>query len=228
MLAVLFVAAALQVSPRDYLGDVVRELSKKWPENRMVEIVCHGHSVPAGYGKTPLVHTVDAYPNLLRDALAGRFPFAVINVTVTAIGGENSIQGEQRFARDVLSRHPDVVTIDYGLNDRGLDASSIRAAWQSMISLAKAAGVRVILLTPTMDLAARMDDPGDPLVLQAVAIRRLAREANVGLADSFAAFQSAIAGGSPRTSLMAQSNHPNRKGHELVAAELLKWFPSAR
>jgi hypothetical protein len=25
---------------------------------------------------------------------------------------------------------------------------------------------------------------------------------------------------------MSQENHPNREGHELVAAELLKWFPT--
>jgi hypothetical protein len=25
---------------------------------------------------------------------------------------------------------------------------------------------------------------------------------------------------------MAQGNHPNRKGHEMVADELLKWFPA--
>ena len=222
----MILAMVLQASPGSYLSPVVSELGKSWPQNRMVEIVCHGHSVPAGYAQTPEVRTLDAYPNLLRDGLCQRFPHAVINVTVTAIGGENSIQGETRFARDVLSRHPDVVTIDYGLNDRGLDASAVRKAWQSMISQAKAKDIKVILLTPTGDQSAKRDDVKDPLSQQAVAIRRLAREEGVGLVDSFAAFQGAVASGTPLASLMAQVNHPNRKGHELVASELLKWFPS--
>jgi len=222
MFVTLLLAVANQAT---YLSDVVADLTKLWPHNRMVEIVCHGHSVPAGYAKTPEIRALDAYPNLLREELNRRFPHAVINVTVTAIGGENSIQGEKRFAQDVLSRHPAVVTIDYGLNDRGLDGGAVRAAWQSMIGQAKQQGIKVILLTPTADQSAKMDDPNDPLPKQAAAIRRLAQENGVGLVDSFAAFQSAVTGGTQLKSLMAQVNHPNRQGHELVAAELLKWFP---
>lgn len=221
----MILAMVVQASPDAYLSEVVKDLVKEWPQNRMVEIVCHGHSVPAGYAQTPEVRTLDAYPNLLKEALCKRFPHAVINVTVTAVGGENSIQGETRFARDVLSRHPDVVTIDYGLNDRGLDSEAVRRAWQSMISQAKDKGVKVILLTPTGDQSAKMDDLNDPLTKRTLAIRQLARDEGVGLVDSFAAFHTAVAAGTPLASLMAQVNHPNRKGHELVAAELLKWFP---
>ncbi|CAN5536446.1 SGNH/GDSL hydrolase family protein [soil metagenome] len=215
----------MQASPQTYLADVTAEMSKAWPGNRMVEIVCHGHSVPAGYAVTPDVKTLDAYPNLLRVGLSHRFPMAVINVTVTAIGGENSIQGEKRFAKDVVARHPDVVTIDYGLNDRGIDPAAVRTAWQSMITQAKNARIKVILLTPTGDLTAKMDDPNDPLVKQAVAIRLLAKEQNVGLVDSFAFFKNAVDSGTKLETLMAQVNHPNRTGHELVAAGLLEWFP---
>ncbi len=215
--------STLSATPESYLSSVCAELRKDWPQNRMVEIVCHGHSVPAGYAKTPEVRALDAYPNLLREGLCRRFPHAVINVTVTAIGGEDSVAGEKRFAKDVLARHPDVVTIDYGLNDRRRDPAAVRAAWQSMIGLAKAQGIRVILLTPTGDLSAKMDDPNDPLTKQAVAIRRLAQEEGVGLVDSFAAF---VKAGAPLQSLMSQVNHPNRAGHELVAAGLLEWFPA--
>ena len=47
-----------------------------------------------------------------------QFPHAVLNVIVTAIGGEDSIAGAARFERDVLALRPAVVTIDYALNDR--------------------------------------------------------------------------------------------------------------
>ena len=40
-----------------------------------------------------------------------RFPFAVCNVIVTAIGGENSQQGAERFKTEVINYKPDVVTI---------------------------------------------------------------------------------------------------------------------
>jgi lysophospholipase L1-like esterase len=206
------------------LHSVVVELSRQWPQNRTVNIVCHGHSVPAGYFKTPVVDTFNAYPHLLHRGLKERFPYAVMNVIVTAIGGENSEAGAQRFERDVLTLRPDIVTIDYALNDRGIGVARAEAAWKAMIARAKAAGAKVILLTPTPDTTASLDDPNEPLNQHAAQIRRLARENEVALVDSLAAFRTRVRAGEPLDSFMSQFNHPNRKGHELVAAELLKLF----
>jgi lysophospholipase L1-like esterase len=208
-----------------YLASVVSELEKCWPSNRTVTLVFHGHSVPAGYFKTPAVDSMDAYPNLLRRALANRFPHAVINVIVTAIGGETSLQGAARFDADVLALKPDVVFIDYALNDRGAGLEKARTAWAGMIQKSLAAGARVILLTPTADTSARLDHPDDPLNQHAEQIRRLAAEFHVGLADSLALFKAELGRGTPLAHLMAQANHPNAAGHKLVADEILKWFP---
>jgi acyl-CoA thioesterase I len=212
--------------PHVYLADVCTELAKSWPTNRTVNIVCHGHSVPAGYFKTPQVRTFDAYPMLLHEQLCARFPHAVINVIVTAIGGENSEAGALRFERDVLGLRPDVVTIDYALNDRPIGLARAEKAWREMIEMALTNHVKVILLTPTPDLKARLDDPHDPLNEQAAQVRRLAGEYHVGLVDSLARFQEVVRSGGNLPDYMAQGNHPNRKGHELVAGELLKWFPA--
>ena len=209
---------------RPYLADLSAQLTRQWPTNRAINIVCHGHSVPAGYFQTPLVDTFNAYPHLLHRGLKERSPFAVINVTVTAIGGEQSESGAKRFERDVLALRPDLVTIDYSLNDRRLGLARAEAAWRSMITNATTRGIKVILLTPTPDQTAKLDDPADPLVQHAAQVRRLAAEFGVGLVDSFAAFQRAISAGSPLAELMSQVNHPNRAGHELVAAQLLQAF----
>jgi len=213
-------------APADYLAPVVADLEQVWPKNHRVNIVFHGHSVPAGYFHTPAVDSLHAYPNLLREALARQFPHAVINVIVTAIGGENSVSGAARFDAEVLPLKPEVLFIDYALNDRRIGLTNARAAWVAMIQKARAAGIKVILLTPTPDQSARLDDPNDPLNQQAEQIRRLAAEYHVGLVDSLARFKAAVAAGTPLTNLMAQVNHPNAAGHRLVAEELLKWFPS--
>src|SRR5665213_2969528 len=132
------IAETAPANPRVYLVNVCEELSKPWPKNRTVNIVCHGHSVPAGYFKTPEVRTFDGYPALLHQQLCRRFPHAVINVIVTAIGGENSESGALRFEGDVLSLRPDVVTIDYALNDRGIGLRRSEKAWRTMIEMALA------------------------------------------------------------------------------------------
>lgn len=211
---------------RTYLADVVGEMKKQWPGNRAVNVVCHGHSVPSGYFATPFVDTFNAYPHLLHAALKHRFPYAVTNVIVTAIGGENSESGAKRFEAEVLCHRPDVVTIDYALNDRKLGLDRARQAWTAMIQAALGRGVKVVLLTPTADMTQRPGAPeteSKPLQDHAAQVRALAAEHGVGLVDSLAAFES-YAKGADLTDLMSWSNHPNRAGHEIVARELMRWF----
>lgn len=206
-----------------YLAEIKQALRAQWPQNRTVTIVCHGHSVPAGYFKTPRTRSLDAYPNLLRIALAEHYPYAVINIIVSGIGGENAEAGAERFTRDVLAHRPDVVTLDYALNDRAIGLDRARAAWMAMIEAAQAQQIKVILLTPTPDLNANLDDPNDPLNQHAAQIRQLAARYHIGLVDSLEIFQRAAAdGGLPR--FMAQFNHPNRAGHRLIAEALYRWF----
>lgn len=213
------------INAKTSLAEVSARLRAHWPTNRTVNIVCHGHSVPAGYFKTPVVDTFNAYPHLVHLGLKERFPNAVVNVIVTAIGGEHSGSGAARFERDVLSLRPDVVTIDYALNDRRLGLERAATAWTKMIESAKARGIAVILLTPTPDQNAKLDDPEDPLNQHAEQVRRLARGHRVLLVDSLEEFRKPLRAGAKLPDLMSQSNHPNRAGHALVAAELLKCFP---
>lgn len=83
--------------PSNYLTAIKTELKKEWPKNRTINLVFHGHSVPAGYFKTPLVNTFDAYPLQVLKMVKEKYPFAVINIINTSIGGENSLSGEKRF-----------------------------------------------------------------------------------------------------------------------------------
>jgi acyl-CoA thioesterase I len=212
-----------------YLIDVIREMLKPWPDNRAVNIVVHGHSVPAGYFATPVVNSLEAYPHLLFTGLKQRFAYAVINVIVTAIGGENSEQGAARFESEVLCHRPDVVTIDYALNDRVLGLQNAEIAWRKMIEACLSRGARVILLTPTHDvLTLRRGEPmwAEELPKHTAQVRRLAAEYGAGLADSDAAFNRYVANGGELIDLLSHINHPNRLGHKLVARELLRWFPA--
>ncbi len=202
-------------------------MRKHWPANRAVTVVCHGHSVSAGYFATPRVDARNAYPRLLHDALLERFPFAVVNVVVTAIGGENSVSGAARFAVDVLRHRPDVVTIDYALNDRGVDLATARGAWSAMIRSAIGAGSRVLLMTPTADTTQSpraAPEDGHALRQHAAQVRALADEHGVSLVDSLAAF---AAHPGDLSDLLSWSNHPNRAGHDLVARALMRWLQPA-
>jgi len=215
------IAFAQDLSP---LSDLMKTA---WPKNRTIRIVFHGHSVPAGFHKTPEVKTFESYPHLVNRKLKEQYPFAVLNVITTAIGGENSVSGAARFENDVLSLKPDLVLMDYALNDRRLPFDKMEKAWLEMIAAAKKANVPVVLITPTGDSSANLSDPDDALCQRAAFIRKIAMDQKCVLADVFAAWVAEVGRGTPQTDLLSQVNHPNLKGHELAAAAIFKALQDA-
>ena len=212
------------VNPSDYLSGLKNELQKEWPKNRTVNIVFHGHSVPAGYFKTPQVNTISAYPNLFLNKLKTIYPYAVVNVIVTAIGGENSVAGAERFERDVLVLKPDVILIDYALNDRRAGLDKAYKAWTQMIKKAKDKNIKVILLTPSPDQSVDYDIPDNELKKHTEQIIQLAKENQVALVDSYKAFEFLYPDKEQLSKYMSQVNHPNELGHELITNEIMEWF----
>lgn len=203
------------------------ELKKSWPANRTINVVFHGHSVPAGYHVTPDVRPFESYPHLFRVMLKQRYPDAVVNVITTAIGGENSIAGEARFANDVLSRSPDLILIDYALNDRPQPLANVETAWRSMVDAAQLANVPVMLITPTGASDADFANSSDPLSERAALIRTIASSEGVLLADVSADWLATLQSGTPQGDLLSQGNHPNLTGHQLAADTLFSAFAAA-
>ncbi|MGC4235106.1 MAG: SGNH/GDSL hydrolase family protein [Niabella sp.] len=213
-----------QADPADYLSGIKEELQKKWPHNRTINLVFHGHSVPTGYFRTPDVRTLDAYPFLVLQQLKKMYPFAVINSITTSIGGENSVQGAKRFNKEVLTHRPDVLFIDYALNDRGIGLEASRKAMDKMIKTALKQKIKVILLTPSPDLSENIKDSGTVLNRFSLQLLELAKKYHIGLADSYNAFRTLALENNNIKDYMSQSNHPNRKGHEVIAGQILPFF----
>lgn len=217
-------AKAQTASAENYLDSLRVELNNRWPHNRTLNFVYHGHSVPSGYFATPRVRTLDAYPFRVLEIVKEHYPYAVVNCIVTGIGGENSEQGEKRFDREVLVHRPDVLFIDYALNDRAIGLERAGRAWRKMIERALRRKIPVVLCTPTPDLMSDLLDERTPLALHARQIRALAEEYRVGLADNYAAFCALAREGRDIRRMMAQSNHPNEYGHAVAAAEIARWI----
>ncbi|MBQ4914189.1 SGNH/GDSL hydrolase family protein [Maribacter sp. MMG018] len=227
---IVFIAFTIQstyaqtdMGKMDYLRDVTSELRKEWPNNKTINLVFHGHSVPSGYFKTPNVNTLEAYPYVTLKNIKRVYTSAVVNVITTSIGGEQSEQGEKRFTEEVLVHRPDVLFIDYALNDRSIGLERAKIAWEKMILQAKAYGTKVILMTPTPDVKEDILSPKSELSRHSRQIRDLAKKYEIGLVDSYRLFQK-IAEKEDIKIYMAQSNHINEKGHRVVADAIFDFF----
>jgi acyl-CoA thioesterase I len=207
-----------------YLSPVIAALQKKWPYNPTVNLVFHGHSVPAGYFQTPTINTFQSYPLMVLKRLTESFPTVPINCIRTAIGGENSEQGAKRFDSTVLNHKPDVLFIDYALNDRKIGLERSKIAMEYMIQKAMKRNIKVVLLTPTPDLNENILSDQSELGKFSKQLIALANSYNIGLVDSYQIFINLAKEGKQLNNYMSQNNHPNHKGHQLVADEICKLF----
>ncbi|MCC6286908.1 MAG: SGNH/GDSL hydrolase family protein [Chitinophagaceae bacterium] len=212
-------------SDAGYLSSLQQLFKAQWPNNRTINIVFHGHSVPAGYFKTPDIKTMESYPELTLQYVSAIYPNAVINAIKTCIGGENAVSGAARFDSTVLNHHPDILFIDYALNDSGIGLEKAKTAWKTMIEKALAKNIKVVLCTPTPDQSENILDTTTALYKHTQQIIQLAAEYKVGLVDSYNAFRKLIADGEDLKRYMSQVNHPDKAGHEVVLREIMKLFP---
>lgn len=208
----------------NYLLAIKSELVKQWPQNRTINLVFHGHSVPSGYFVTPDVKPLQSYPLLLLKELKKIYPFAVINIILTCIGGENSEEGAKRFKKQVLNHQPDVLFIDYALNDTGIGAAASRKALEYMIKAALKKNIKVVLLTATPDQRVDLSNKETDLQKICNQVIELSKEYQTGLVDNYAGFQKLVSSGEKITDYMSQVNHPNEKGHQLVVDGMMKYF----
>jgi lysophospholipase L1-like esterase len=94
------------------------------------------------------------YSTYLELYLTTRFPDWGMQFLNAGIGGDTATGGAGRFRKHVLAENPTAVTIDFGMNDGGYGAFNPVAATNfakqttAMVEMAKAAGVRVALVSP--------------------------------------------------------------------------------
>jgi lysophospholipase L1-like esterase len=170
------------------------------------------------------VNTLDAYPFQVLKGLKELYPYAVVNIINTSIGGENSISGADRFESEVLIHKPDVLFLDYALNDTRMGLERSYKAWKDMIGKALNRNIKIILLTPSPDQRINILEANNVLEQHQKQIRKLAKENGIGLVDSFEIFKEKVIAGDSISKFMSQVNHPNAEGHRLIADGIRIYF----
>lgn len=117
---------------------------------------------------------------------------------------------------------PDLLFIDYALNDRSIGLERSEVAWRSMIKDALEANVKLVLLTPTPDLREDILDENAPLAGHVKMIKKLGKEYQIPVIDVYSEFKAIKKSGTDISTYMSQGNHPNELGHQVVLKTMVR------
>lgn len=184
--------------------------------------------IPAGQGLPPveISDTRESYVEKFRQKLIDRYEETVVSVINSGIAGDNLIMMEKRLERDVLRYQPDLALVNGSLNwsdDMGTTAFYKKLLTKVVERIKENTEADVILLTPNGMVS---DERACATLAERVqAIREVAEEQAVCLADAYAVWETAREAGCPWEELLANGiNHPGAEGHEVYAITLMKLF----
>lgn len=95
----------------------------------------------------------NSYPNKIKELLNLIYPSAQINIINSGISGDNAVNGNNRFERDIAPYSPDLVVVSFGLNDScsGLDnISNYVNALKNIFEKVKKIGAECIFVFQNM------------------------------------------------------------------------------
>ncbi|MCA8996066.1 MAG: hypothetical protein KDA80_03755, partial [Planctomycetaceae bacterium] len=201
-----------------------------------------------GDSTTAVRNDLTIYCDLLQSALPRRgIPVRVIN---SGRGGDHTQAARERFEKDVLAHHPEIVIIQFGINDAAVDVWKTPQADQPRVARKvfednlrhfiqelRRAESKVVLMTPnplrwTPKLREMYGKPpyqpereeGFNVLLDeyAEAVRRIAQAESVPLVDVALAFNAyGEVPGQSVGDLLLDGIHPNERGHRLIANALI-------
>ncbi|MBL9204664.1 MAG: exo-alpha-sialidase [Opitutaceae bacterium] len=156
------------------------------------------------------------------------------------IGGERTDGALKRLQADVLSQHPDIVTVMYGTNDSWVDPGRTESRLsegqyagnlRELVGQLQAAGIRVVLMTPPRFGEENRrngldEEPNLRLGRYVRHVRALAAELNLPLVDHFDAWEKEQVAGRTLQAWTTDGCHPNREGHAALTRQLMRVLPA--
>ena len=94
-----------------------------------------------------------AYHRYVSKILGMLYPNVPVNVINAGLSGDNILHACERLDRDVVSHHPDLTVVCFGLNDCARGDAGLELFYNSLVEIftkLKEAGSEVIFMTPNM------------------------------------------------------------------------------
>jgi lysophospholipase L1-like esterase len=177
-------------------------------------IVCIGDSITAMGG----------YIHDMQDVLNGQYPDLKIPPIINAgISGQKIEDLLPRFQKDVVDRKPAYVTISVGINNVWWGGSpNYKENLAKMVDMAQAAGIKVILLTPTLITEDPNAEKNKQLLPYVAAEKEIAAEKKCQVVDLHQMFLDALARKDVGLPLTGDGVHMAAPGDAIMALGVLR------
>ena len=210
--------------------------SEEFKEKGAINIVALGDSVTQGQFAADEIDYEAVYWNVLRQKINNLRNTIPVNVINAGIGATTSKMALSRLERDVISHHPDLVIVCFGLNEVNFPLSDFTASLEKIFARCSEI-CDVIYLTPCM-LNSYISEKTHPRHLEYAhttmdyqlsgkmdlyidEARKVAHKMNIPICDCYEKMKKMAENGIDTTALLANYvNHPSREIHRLFADSL--------
>ena len=177
----------------------------------------------------PPVEIADAresYLEKFRELLLDQFELTSVSTINAGIAGDHLLSMIARADRDVVRYQPDLVLIN-GVLNWGLNLGTTAQYKEHLRGLVRKlqqeTEADIVLVTPNGDLPNPPPPQGEDTPDRVEAVRQVAWEEGVCLADTYAVWERARELGCPWEELLCNGvNHPSAEGHLVYASTLMK------
>jgi acyl-CoA thioesterase-1 len=179
-------------------------------------IVALGDSLTSGW------MVARGYTEFLRDMLMARYPKVGIKIINSGIPGDTAPGGLCRLQQDVISYAPDLVLVQFALNDAfcGCSLGEFRRSIEAIVErVRQERSAEVLLLTSTLPADTSEFDVVAPFYAE---LKQVAQDQVCGLAPVDEHWRDAIAGGCSHDELVLDDRvHPSEAGYRLMAEAVM-------
>ena len=188
----------------------------KLQSTEQMTIVVLGDSLTSGW------MVARGYTEFLRDMLMARYPKVGIKIINSGIPGDTAPGGLCRLQQDVISYVPDLVLVQFALNDAfcGSSLEEFRRSIEAIVErIRQESSAEVLLLTSTLPADTSEFDVVAPFYAE---LKQIARDKACALAPVDEHWRNAIAGGRPHDELVLHDRvHPSETGYQLMAEAVM-------
>ena len=188
----------------------------KLQSTEQMTIVALGDSLTSGWMVTR------GYTEFLRDMLMSRYPKAGIRIINSGIPGDTAPGGLYRLQQDVISYAPDLVLVQFAINDAfcGSSLEEFRRLIEAIVErIRQESSAEVLLLTSTLPADASEFDVVAPFYAE---LKQISQDQVCACAAVDEHWQGVIDSGRLHDELVLQDRvHPSEAGYQLMAEAVM-------